>query len=112
MKCAATGAQNKRSGLTEVKPLLLFDMGVVADVVFAVAMVAVAAGAVAKFQLWVRDIRSSAYGAAVGIGLLDGGGGRLVGTGRGERDGFCFGGLCLSAEKAAQVCPPGHGDHV
>ena len=51
--------------------LKLFYMGVVADVVLTIAMVAVAAGAVAELQLRIGNIGSAAYGAAVAvIGLL------------------------------------------
>lgn len=42
-------------------------MGVIVDVVLAVAMVTVTAGAVAEFQIGVGRIGTAAYGAAVGV---------------------------------------------
>ena len=62
------------------RTFLLFDMLVIADVVFAVAMVAIAPGAVPEFQLRIAHICPPANGAAVvvgGVGLLIGRGSRL-----------------------------------
>ena len=46
----------------------LFYMSVVADVIFAVAEVAVAPGAIAEFQFRIGGIISAAYSAAMGVG--------------------------------------------
>lgn len=51
-------------------PGLLFNMGVVIDVILAVAEVAVATGAVAELQLGIGHIGATAYGTAVQIGGL------------------------------------------
>ena len=61
-------------------------MGVVIDVFLAVAVVAVTAGAIPKFQFGITDIRSTTDGAFVGIGGFDGSGSCLVRAGRGEGD--------------------------
>ena len=56
---------------TVVGVLFLFHVGVVGDVVHAVAVVAVAAGAVPKFQFWIGHVCTTANCAAVGVrGLL------------------------------------------
>ena len=95
------------------RPCVLFNMGVVIDVVLAVAMVTLAPGAVAEFQLRIGHIRAAADGAFVGVG----GFGRchrcLVGTGVGEGDGFGFlRFLGSSPEEAPGVHPPGHGEYI
>ena len=46
----------------------LFNMGMVADVILAVAEIAVATGTVAELQFRIADVGFAAYGAAVGIG--------------------------------------------
>ena len=51
----------------------LLNMAVVADMVFAVAVVAFAAGAVPEFQLRIAHIGSAADGAAVGVVCLGSG---------------------------------------
>ena len=77
----------------------LFNMGVIADVILAVAEVAAALGAISEFQLGICGIRPAAHGAAVGIrrcaflrATVEGDGtglrtGRLFGRGMG----YCFG---------------------
>ena len=76
-----------------------FDMGVIVDMLLAVAMVTVAAAAIAEFQFRIRNIRSAAHGAAVGIrrcaflrATVEGDGTGLL-TGRlfGRGMGYCFG---------------------
>ena len=68
-------------------------MGVVVDVVCAVAVVALATGAVSEFQLRIGNIRSSANGAAVSVGvLLLRFCGLVIGL-TGEGDDLCFFGL-------------------
>ena len=61
-------------------------MGVVVDVILAVAVVAVAAGAVTEFQLRVAHVCPSADGAFVGVGGFYRGVTCLVRAGRGEGD--------------------------
>ena len=86
-------------------------MGVVIDVLFAVAVVALAPGAVPEFQLGEFGVRPAADSAAVGIGCY-----RLCCAGliracvrEGNRAGF----LCrLLFEQPAGIDPPGQGDHI
>ena len=65
-------------------------MSVIIDMVLAVAMVALAPGAVAELQLRVGHIRAAADGAFVGKGCLGSGYCRLVRTGVGEGNGLGF----------------------
>ena len=85
----------------------------VADMLFAVAVVAVAAGAVPEFQVRVSDIRFTAYSAAVCLG---GACGRcFAGVGRPKLDYFravstiARGGL---ARGPVQFCSPGCGKQI
>ena len=99
------------------RTFLLFDMLVIADVVFAVAMVAIAPGAVPEFQLRVGYIRPSAYGAAVGVRCLGCGNGGLVGAGSGEGHhlGLFLPGcrlLLAPAQEPGKIHPPVHGYHI
>ena len=89
-------------------------MGVVADVIFAVAVVTAAAGAVAEFQLRIGHIGTAADGALVSIGcfrLSDAG---FVRAGAGEGDDLRLGGSRLrgSAEQPAGIEPPGNRNHI
>ena len=59
-------------------PVLVFYMGVVADMILAVAEVAIAAAAVAELQLGITYIGAAADGAAVTV------------------SGFCLGGMILN----------------
>ena len=68
----------------------LLNVGVVADVFFAVAVVAIAPGTVAELQFGVGYICPAANGAAVGVGGLRSCGLRGVGTCFGEGDHFGF----------------------
>ena len=91
-------------------------MGMVADVIFAIAVVAIAAGTVAEFQIGVGYVGPSADRAAVGVWCLGCSDTCLIGTGIGELDDFCFlaaagFGLTL-AEKPAGIGTPGHGNYV
>lgn len=83
-------------------------MGVIADVIFAVAVVAVAPGAIAELQLGVRYIGPSTHCAAVGIVpvstvILMLGGSEVYHSGTG---GLRIGVFALAAP---QLCPPGKG---
>ena len=70
-------------------------MGVIADMILAVAVIAVAFGTVTEFQLRIGHICPSANCAAVGVGdgLLFAMGG--IAVGEGDRTGFLLG-LCGS----------------
>ena len=87
-----------------------------ADVFFAIAVVALAAGAVAEFQIRVGNIRPAANGAAVIVGGFGGGHSGLIGTGGGERDyvgtlGFrCI--FLLPLKQPGCIDPPGHGEYI
>ena len=85
------------------------------NMVLTVAVITLAPGAIPEFQLRIAYIRSSADGAAVGIGGFGRSGGCLIGACAGERDnlrpfGF-FGGSYLP-EKTAKICHPGYRDHI
>ena len=86
-------------------------MGMIVNVVFTVAVIAVAAGAVTEFQLRIRHIGSAAHGAFVGVRCLHSCGAGLIGAGSGEGDGagFC---LRLLFEKSAGVEPPGQRNYI
>ena len=84
-------------------------MGVIADMILAIAVVAVAAGAIAEFQFRVRDICASADGAAVGIVRLC----RGSALTSGERNGLA--GCRFMVDRPAlapQLCPPGQGQQI
>ena len=86
-------------------------MRVVADMVFTVAVISLAAGTVPEFQFGVRYIRSSANGTPVGIGGGGTGSGCLIGTCGRERNCACF----LSAfflKQPAGVDTPGARNHI
>ena len=79
--------------------------------ILTVAVVALALGAVAEFQLRICHIGASADRAAVGVGGFRRGGGGFVGAGV-EMNDLCLGLFGLLAEQAAGVGAPGHGNHV
>ena len=64
-------------------------MGVVIDMILAIAVIAVAAGTIAEFQIGIRNIRTPTYGAAVGVRSS------LLGGREGDRSSAvrCFGTL-------------------
>ena len=64
-------------------------MSMVVDVIFAVAVISLTAGAVPELQIGIGNIRSAANSAAVGVGILGFCHGGFVGTCAGEGDGFC-----------------------
>ena len=55
----------KERAAAHAAALVSFDMGVIGDVILAIAMVAAAAGAVAEFQLRIGHIRPAADRAFV-----------------------------------------------
>ena len=84
-------------------------MGVVADVILTVAMVAAAAGAVAELQLGICNIGPVAYRTAVivvGLGFLPLGRGELYHPWSGGMGGG------FVASSALQLHPPGKGQEV
>lgn len=83
-------------------------MGVIADVVLAVAEVAVAPGAVTEFQLRVTRIRSAADGAAMGVS----GGAFLPGLRAGEGDGASLFRRGFLSETPSRFDLPGHWDQI
>ena len=83
-------------------------MGVVADVLFAIAVITLAAGTVAELQVGVGNICFSADGAAVVIGR-----GCFFGVliaGNIEMD--HLGLRCVMTALAAQLDPPGHRQQI
>ena len=88
-------------------------MSMIADMILAVAMVAIAPGAVPEFQVRVRHISPAADGTFVGIGGFDRGGGGLVGAGAGEGDYLRAGfGFALSSEEPLGIEPPADGEDI
>lgn len=85
-------------------------MFVVADVVLAIAVVAVALGAVPELQFRVGYIRPAADTAAVGVQVLGLGGSRLIAAGAGEGDNLGL--LWLFAEQPPGVHSPGEGNDI
>ena len=77
-----------------------------------IAVVAVATGTIAKFQIGMCYIGLSADVASVGVGCQRGCGGCLVRTGVREGDHFCLFGLGGLTEQTPCVCPPGRRNHV
>lgn len=90
---------------------LLGDMGVVGDVLGAVAVVALAPGAVAELQIGEIHIGAAADGALVGVGGLDLGMSGLVAARIVEGDGLAAGMDGLSGG-AVCVDPPGDGEQI
>ena len=89
----------------------LLDMAVVADMVFAITIVALAPGTVPEFQFRIADVGSAADGAPVGIGgflLFDG----FIRTGVKLDDLWLFGLNRLFAEFSLCLDPPGQGKNV
>ena len=66
----------------------LLNVHVGIDVIFTVAVVALALGAIAEFQLRVGYVGSAADGTPVGVGRLGGRHCGFVGTGTGEGNDF------------------------
>ena len=103
--------ENKKPAHTGVQVLRLLNMTVIADMVFAIAIIAFAAGTVAEFQFGIADIRPAAHGTAVGVGGLGGCFCGLVGTGIKPDDlGLLLG--RLFPEEPAGIGTPGHGNHI
>ena len=91
--------------------LKLLDMCMIADVIFAVAVISVAAGAVTEFQLRVGHIGSAADGTLVGVVFFCLGGSCGTGGSLGEGDGACFLDRLLF-EKSADLDPLCQRDHI
>ena len=90
---------------------ILLNVAVVIDMILAVAVIALAPGAVAELQFRVGHVRPAADGAAVGVG----GFGRSLGGGVGASVELNDLGLLPGGAFAQQppgVGPPGLGDHV
>ena len=85
-------------------------MAVIADVLFAVAIISLAAGAVTEFQFWIADVRSAADRAAVGVRCFHRGLGGFVRTGV-ELDDLCLL-LGLFPEESSGIDSPAHGNDV
>ena len=89
-------------------------MGVVADVFFAVAVIAIAAGTVAEFQIRMGHIGFTADSAAVCIRRIHRGNRCFVRSCIGE--GNCFGLLgsivLFLPEQPPEICLLGQGNHV
>ena len=88
----------------------LLNMCMITDVVFAVAVIAVAAGAITEFQLRIGHIGSAADGALVGVSFLGNLERSRTGSiGEGDSTGLGSG---LLFEKSADFDPPGQRNHI
>ena len=92
----------------------LLNMGVVADVIFAVAMIAAAAGAVTELQFRMTCIGATTDGTFVGIGCLRLHCMLLICSRAGERNNLRTLGraLVILVEQPANFQTPGHGNHI
>ena len=86
---------------------------VIVDVILAVAVETLAAGAVTEFQIGIGNVGATADNAFMGIGRFNGGGSRLVRAGSGEGNDlrltfFAF----LATEQPTGVGLPGKGNEI
>ena len=108
------GRKRQEKGSRRSGCLWLLDMGVIGDVVFAIAVVAIAPGAVAELQIRMGDICGTADSASVGVGRLGRGGGCLVGTGI-KGDGLVLGvggGILCTLSCPSCIDPPGDRKYI
>ena len=104
--------ENRKSRHPQVPASKLLNVAVVVNVVFTVAVVAFATGAVPEFQFRIADIGSAADGTPVGVGCFGLCLGGFVGACV-ELDylGLFLSGL-FSSELALGVDPPGQGQYI
>ena len=102
--------QNKNPPAEVCRRKLLLDVGVVADMLFTVAVIAAAAGAVAELQIRMGQVGLAANCTAVGIGSLLGGCCVILGCGGSELDDLGAG--CGLTAVAADFIAPGSGHQV
>ena len=74
------GRKRQEKGSRGCGCLWLLDMGVIGDMVFAIAVITVTPGAVPELQIRMGDIRGTADSAPVGVGSSGYSGGSLIGT--------------------------------
>ena len=89
-------------------------MGVVADVIFTVAVIAITPGAVPEFQIRMGNVGSAADRAAMGVGSLGLGSGGLIRTCV-EGDGFVLlaaGSISGPLGSSSGIDPPGLGQYI
>ena len=89
----------------------LLDMSMVADMIFTIAVITIAATAVTEFQFGVAHIRASADSTLVRVRGFCLGGGRLMRTCGSERNGAGFL-RRFFLEEFACFDTPGHRDHI
>ena len=87
-------------------------MAVIGDMLFTIAMVALAPGAVPELKLGIADIGAAADRALVGVGRLDGSGAGFVRTGIEADDLGLLGRGGLFLKQPPGVDPPGPGNHI
>ena len=93
-------------------------MGMIVDMILAVAMIAPAPGAIAELQFRITNIGAAADGAFVMIRRFNLCGAGFIGTGIGERNGAgtalgllrCI--VLFLSEQATCVGPPGQREHI
>ena len=92
----------------------LLNMGVITDMLLAVAVIAIAPGTVPELQIRMGNVGFSANGAAVGIRGLGSGGCCFVGTCI-ERDNLRLlwtGGIAVPAQHTLEINTPAHGNDI
>ena len=112
--CGGGKMRTEKSRHSDV-PAFVFgslNMAVIADMFLAIAIVALATGAIPEFQFRIADICSAADGAAVGIGGFGCGFCGFVGASiKGDNfRPFLLNRLFL--KKSSSVDPPAHGDYI
>ena len=80
--------------------------------VFTVAVVSLAAGAVTEFQFRIGHVRAAADGTAMGIRCLGLGDAGLIGTGIGEGHHLRLFGSTSLFSQALRIDPPAHGQDI
>ena len=114
------GSFCKEHGLLRIAAahVYLLNVGMVADVILAIAVIAIAFGAITELQIRIGYIRAATNSAFVMIRCFHLCSTGLEGTGIGERNGAgatirLLGSIILFlAEQAGEIGPPGHREHI
>ena len=114
------GSFCKKHGLLRIEAahVYLLNVGMVADVILAIAVIAIAFGAITELQIRIGYIRAATNRAFMMIRRFHLCGAGLEGTGIGERNGAgstigLLGSIILFlAEQAGEIGAPGHREHI
>lgn len=80
--------------------------------ILAVTIVSLTLRAVAEFQLWIRDVRSTTDGATMMVGGIDSSMTGFIGTSFRELYGFCFCTRLSLFPESVCIDTPGHGEEI